>query len=405
MTWGEVTVGRMVLRETFGAEEVINANTGVRTLRISGQESSPPLTRTEIYQRKDALLGLIGTLVQVEFQYKPELNGYYVVFDSNANVEDYQAEVYKFDWSLSLNRKGADGETDLESRLSGIRRFNDFSLTGESWHAPSVGHYSYYTGSTSPGTMTRTTEDGTITVYRSLTAGISPRWGCSVGSYQNGRARILSDSYELTGTDVVANVSNWRLTNGIINVTMAASGSGSLAVGVWNGSAYESKNFNVTIGASGTPLRDWDSATILYNTPEYCSLRLVQPQGPNEIGRIVVDLSLRRGSRFVEGYFQVSSSATLSVHRNSLENSTPSLTGGYTVATSNDADGNKYTIGTARSFTSHTNGGITKSATTKLDFYIGSVFNGTSAVSGDAATDLRNQYIGALPEIVNAVWR
>lgn len=395
----------MVLRETFEAEEVINASTGVRTLRIAGQESSPPLTRTEMYQRKDALLGLIGSLVQVEFQYKPELNGYYVVFDSNANISDFNSEVFWFIWSLSLNRKGADGETDLESRLSGIRRFNDFSLTGESWHAPSVGHYAYYTAATSPGSMTRTTSDGTITVYRSLTDGISPRWGSTVGNYMGGRARIISDSYELSGTDVVANVSTWNLSNGIINVTMAASGSGSLAVGVWNGSTYENKNFNVTIGASGTPMRDWDSVTLLYNTPEYCSIRLVQPQGPLEIGRIVLDLSLRRGSRFVEGYLQVSSSATLSVHRNQLENSTPFLTGGYTVATSNDADGNKYTIGTARSFTSHTNGGITKAATTKLDFYIGSVFNGTSAVSGDAATDLRNQYIGVLPEIVNAVWR
>jgi hypothetical protein len=53
----------------------------------------------------------------------------------------------------------------------------------------------------------------------------------------------------------------------------------------------------------------------------------------------------------------------------------------------------------------HANGGITKTAVTAMDFYAGVVAGGGSAVSGDQAVDLRNQYIAALPEVTMAVKR
>jgi len=56
-------------------------------------------------------------------------------------------------------------------------------------------------------------------------------------------------------------------------------------------------------------------------------------------------------------------------------------------------------------FDPHASGGLTKTSTTWLDFYIGVVAAGGSAVSGDQATNLRDQYIGALPEVVAAVRR
>jgi hypothetical protein len=40
-----------------------------------------------------------------------------------------------------------------------------------------------------------------------------------------------------------------------------------------------------------------------------------------------------------------------------------------------------------------------------MDFWAGVVAGGDSAVSGDQATHLRDQFIGALPEVVAAVRR
>jgi hypothetical protein len=56
-------------------------------------------------------------------------------------------------------------------------------------------------------------------------------------------------------------------------------------------------------------------------------------------------------------------------------------------------------------FDPHASGGLTKKSSTCLDFYVGVVAGGGSAVSGGAATDLRNQFIVALPESTAAVRR
>ena len=98
-------------------------------------------------------------------------------------------------------------------------------------------------------------------------------------------------------------------------------------------------------------------------------------------------------------------SNTLAAYRSSSETNTSFAASGYVVATSNDADGNKFAAGSAHTFTAHTNGGVQKAATTTLDFWIGVAAGGSSAVSGDAATDLRNMYIACLPETIYAVRR
>jgi hypothetical protein len=106
----------------------------------------------------------------------------------------------------------------------------------------------------------------------------------------------------------------------------------------------------------------------------------------------------------MEGYIQRPASGTLTVTADTVEAGT-SVTG-LIRATANDAAGNRYVVGSARSFTGDTtNGGFTKSATTTLDFYIGVELNGSSAVSGDAAADLQAQYIAAMAEKVGVVRR
>lgn len=394
--YGDLRIGRLLLRETFRTGE---SSGDTRTIDLEGQESSPPLTRTDLVWRHDNVCALVeGGVEPLTFTDKPERNCYVTVTSANADYTEYRGETVTSDWKVQATRLGSDTEVDLQSRLTGVVRANDFSLTGERWHAPPIGHYGYYTGSSNATTMTRTGADGAITVYRSVPAGVSPRWGCTPTNYLNGRARLTSGGTELCGTDQGLAPTGWALTNGLVNVTAGASGT--LDVQAYTGGAWHSKQWNVSVAGSGTSITGWDGTTLLRNDYEHVILRLTKSLSP---GRATLDLALRRGSRFVEGYLQTGTSATLAAYRYTPEAGTSGT--GYVTASSNDADGNRYAVGSARTFTVHANGGIQKSSVTSLDFWIGVAAGGGSAVSGDTATDLRNQYLAAMPEAVYAVRR
>lgn len=397
--WGDVTLGRIPLRETFAVSE---SGGDARSLDLEGQESYPPLTRAQVIARHDGINALIaGQCIPVTWTDKPERNGYYTVKSAASTYTEHLNERVTADWKVSLERVGSDSETDLQSRLTGAVRLNDFSLTGERWHAPPIGHYAYYTGTTNATTMTRTGADGAMTVYRSVPASVSPRWGCAPTAYLVGRVKVTTtSSQEVYGVDVPLAAAGWALSNGLVNVTPSASAS--FDVQAYTGSAYHSKLWNVSVAGSASSITSWDAATLIRNDPEMCIVRLVKGQNP---GRATLDLTLRRGSRFVEGYLQIGTSATLAAYRSTLEANTSFAASGYVSATSDDADGNRFAVGSARTFTAHTNGGVIKTSATALDFWIGVAAGGSSAVSGDAATDLRNQYTACMPESVYGVRR
>lgn len=392
----DVQLGRLTLRETMGLTESAYQGWDVH---LSGKEVCPLLTRDDLLDRFDGTLGSMDTLMPVIWEEKAERNGYYTCFSASGDYTDRKAQgIAWVEWKVSLKRHGPDTDVDLETRLSGAVRANDFSLTGERWHAPPIGHYGYHTGPTLPSTMTRTTTDGTMTVYRGVPAGVSPRWGCAVEDYLRGRARILTSGTERIGTAHRLAADGWELSNGLVRVRPLPSG-GSLEVAAYTGSAWCPKAWWVDVG--GVQVTSWESASVLRNDVEQVVIRLMAVRSP--VGRVVLDLTLRRGSRFVEGYLQRGDSGTLAVYLATAETLTNSTS--YLVRSTNDGDGNRVTLGSARSYTAHANGGITKSSVTALDFYAGVQAGGGSPVSGDAAVDLRNQYIGALPETTAAVRR
>lgn len=401
MSYGTITLGRMSLRETFLVSES-NDSSGGRTMAISGEESTPPLTNmAALTQRHDDITAFPQTIpFNVSFTDKPDRNGFYSVSAAGSDLSSTLG-IGKAVWKLTLARIGSESETDLESRLTGTVRANDFSLTGERWHAPAIGHYSYYTGSSLPTPATRVSADGSMTVYRSVPSGVSPRWGVSPGNYPAGRVRVLDGGVERAGVDTTLSAGSWELNNALVRVRPLTS-SGSLEVAAYNGSSWDTKNWNVTVAASGAPITSWSGATILRNEYEQCILRLVAPLSP---GRVTLDLTLRRGSRFVEGYLQRGDTDTLAVYLNSAEGNTVFASGGYVVATANDGAGHKATAGTARNFTAHANLGIQKSSATAMDFYLGVVVAGSGAAAVDTASVLRDHYIAALAEFTVGVRR
>jgi hypothetical protein len=121
--FGEIRVNRMYLVEQETAKK---DNEG--KLSISGQESSPPTTVAMVAFLNEQIPSLQrGVVLPVTFRDKAELNGYYTVENSNAELTDHQSEVSKLDWTIELNKCGTHTEIDLQSRLTGAVRANDFS--------------------------------------------------------------------------------------------------------------------------------------------------------------------------------------------------------------------------------------------------------------------------------------
>ena len=405
MGWGLLRIGRMEASETYTASEQHNAGTGERTLQITGQTFTTwrGYDNSAVVRAQEDIVGLAGKIVAVTFEDKAEYSGYYQVHDVAVEVLYWPDDaVRSFNWGFILHRFGPDNSVDVESRVGTIVRTNNFALTGERWQAPPIGHYAYYTGSTPPsGSVSRSGSDGTIVVYRTIPAAVNPRYGCPVASYAGGRSRILVDGYERTGTSLKLAATTWELNNGLVRIRPLTS-AGMLSVDSWGGTAWENKSWHIAKGGATTSLGTFDHATLLRNDFEMVTLRLVRNGSP---GRTYVDVTLRRGSRFAEIFVQSDSSATLGAYLETVETASDQTASGYVVANANDADGNKYIVGSSKTVTYTANRGISKAAVTELDIYIGSVVGGTGAAAGDAATDLRNQYIGAVSESTTVVRR
>jgi hypothetical protein len=397
--FGELFIDRTYVIEK---EKATEGNDG--KLSLAGQESYPPSPLELVTFLHGQLVGLQeGKMVPVTFTDKAQRDGYYEVAGVTSDLTNYQnGDVVTADWTVELKRIGSESEIDLQSRLTGATRANDFALSGTKWHAPAIGHYAYHTGSTIPTGVSRTTSDGVITVYLSVPNNTSPRWGCSAVDYRGGRVRVfdsleVSSENEVQGIDRRISANGWTLFNGLVNLQPTSS-AGVVNVAYWDGTSYVDAYWKLQRG--GVNLTAFDSCTILRNDYEQSVIRCVTKQSSGA-GRTTVDFALKRGSRFIEGYMQNSSSATLKIAPN---NTTSSASGtGYQVAS---AGTNRVACGSSKTFTvDNTNGGISKASVTAFDFWIGPVMNAASPATGDSATELRDQYIGSMPEIVYAVRR
>ena len=391
MAWGTVTVGRIALRETYDLSHQVNATTGEQSVAMEGMESSPPFTAAQVNARQQDLMAMLDRDLPLVFSSKSQHTGFYRVKDVGTKLTEWPEAAF-FGWNLTMVRIGTENAVDIESRLGSVVRQNAFSLTGERWHAPAVGAYGYFTGNTPPsGSVDRVLDDaeGTIRVYRGIPADINPVWGSTAPNYLLGRSRIVVDGQERSGVGFRVATTDWSLTNGLVTVTPMAAG-GMLTI-----AGYD---LDVTVTTDLAP--PWDAMTVLRNDFECCVVRLVKSK--TATGRILLDLTLRRGSRFVEGFLQTDSSTTLGIKTDSAVTTTNNDTLGYIVES---AGTDRLTIGVPVTFTGSTTGGVSKTTTTTLPFYVGLVVNGASPASGDSAVNLRDQYIGALTEQAQAVKR
>lgn len=395
MQTGLLKIDILSLSETNIVQDS-GGQSGGRQLQVVGRETSCDVTTID--ELKSNIMALSGRTVPVVFQYKNSYDGYYFVTDVSVEVDKWFDNSTLVAWSCTLAYLGPDNAVDMESRLTTIVRLNNFSLTGERWHAPAIGHYGYFLGQVAPSTITRTGEQGAIIVYRGIPANVNPRWGAPVSAYLNGRSMLKTNTYTVDriGARIQLPITGWELNNGLVRVRPAASAGTTLAIAAWTGGAWQEKNWDIRVaGVTLAHTVHILAVTTIRTDPEVTIIRITAKH-PTDSTRVLLDLTLRRGARIVEGYMQRATSGNLDVLLDVAEPFTDNSASGYVIATSADAAGNKFVAGSAKTFTPHASGGVSKASTTTLDFWLGTEISG--AVAGDQATNLRDQYIGVTSE-------
>lgn len=396
----ELQIGRVALEEGALRSFDESWSEDGRSVSLQGTMFSAfGKPRERITSLHDDILGLPLSMMPVLFGVKTHRNGYYKVENAEAGITELNDQnLARLAWKVDLYRCGPSNTVDLESRLSGpTNRLNDHSLTGERWHAPPIGHHAYISKADTPGSVLRTGTEGVVKVYRSIAFDANPRWICPEENYGLGRVRITDQTGERAGIELQLS-GRWSMSNSLITV--------------------ESTNNGISVTATGSPNKDWKitdggnavglpvAVSVLANNYERCAVRVVWARvaaGATN-GRLVMDITLRRGSLFAEIVLKCNSSTTLGVIRNVNEAGTAGT--GFIRATSNDANGNRYVVGSLKSFTGDlTAGGFTKAAVTKIDAMIGIEVGGSSAVTGNTAANLMAQYVGVPSETVQAVRR
>lgn len=378
MTLGVLKVGALTLNENYTIADATNAQSGVRTVNISGIEHYPGRTLEQVRALADDLTSMYGKTVPVVFQHKTDRSGYYTIDDVNTTAVHWDGEATGFNWSLGLTRLGPDNAVDIESRMTYAVRNN--VAGGERWHAPPIGHHTYYVGAVTPATTIRTGADGPIKVYRSIPA-VNPRYGCPVASFAAGRVRFLSGGIERTGERIGVPSNGWELNNGLVRVKPSPGTSSftTLLVAFYDGFVWREKAWDVRIaGDSLRPDVDFLGVTILRNDPEMVSLRILG-KSPSTGNRVLIDLVLRRGSRFVEGYIQRTTSGEIVVCLDVAEVWTDF--GLYATAAGEDTDGVRSAVGSSKPYSMAPNGGLLLSSATTMDFWIGAEIAGVDLVS------------------------
>lgn len=382
-----------------------------RTLKIQGQESVPSATEigtTSVMLEawRADMAGMVGSFVPVTFTDKTGLNGYYTVTDQTADLQNWENEQQTLTWSMNLQRVGTDFEIDIESRLTGTTRNNSFGLSGVRWHSPSIGHYSYFSAQgNTPSVVNRVGADGTHVVYVGLPSSLTtiPRWGCATSAYMNGRVSFTDqNNVERSGILFTpGSATSWVLANGLLKVVPVPSGSGVIRLQTYNNPTGYAAAKTWDIRFNGTSLGQAQGVSLLRNEPEIIVLRMLFTY--QSVTRITCDLTLRRGARHVEVFLQSQVSGQFKIVRAVAEAGTSAV--GYIFATSADASGDTYVLGSALSVTNDlVNGGISSSASVVyMDAMVGAQVSTSAA--GDLAADLYNQYLATPSELIQGVRR
>ena len=172
---------------------------------------------------------------------------------------------------------------------------------------------------------------------------------------------------------------------------------------VWDSDDWRSsKEYKIAKGTSKTEWDGWNTVQIIKNYPECVTVRFTAQADTDGTGRLVFDVSLRRGSRYFSLIINSYGVADeIHIERTTTEASSAGT--GYIVSSTNDSEGNFFILGSPNTFSTNlTDGGIYLTAT-QMKAFVGYCFDGTSAAGQNTADNMRDAYFDYIYEHVRSI--
>lgn len=330
-----------------------------------------------------------------------------------------------FPFEVSMSRLPGTAHAPLvESRLLGALRVNSHSIAVGStvpwWATPTDATNDRVAGTSS---ATRTGSSGSVNVQYTtdgtLLYNAQPTMQLAPGDWYDMAAKIelTSDggtTYRaVTGRQIVNLPTAWRISNDLVRVTYGG-GAGLITVQHYSSAAsawQNAKTYKLTAGISGSfaTIGTFRTLTILRNSPECVSIRITAEQSTTIYNPINIDLTLRRGSLYLEGVMtrrsdaltaaeSASTASPLGVHRNTTEAGTAHTSGVHATAADAGTGGGKYILTSPTATTVDTTQGGVNSGTgiTTFQFMVG--YEPSGAAGPDTFTNQVYAYFAAVTE-------
>jgi hypothetical protein len=343
--------------------------------------------------------------VAVQWSQDTTINGYFNIVDIRCDMGQMHLTDGLLKWTADLQRVSGSQYAPIESQCQWQLLTNSRSVTSGTFTGLAIPQFgipgsAFEIGPTSgtvsgaqstiAGPTTLGTGFGTILTTTNVTVpanGIMG-WTTDPTTYYYGGCLVTTDFGTATDQQVFGrradSSTNWMVSNGMVRFFIENSNQ-TLTVELWDGSAWRQINAtNYRFQSGGTTIQ-YNTMTILRNSPECVSVRLAHTVSSTKL-RVYVDLSILRGSYMVYGYMSVPptsstwpSSATMGI-QTTASIASSAITGGFS-ATSADANGDKFLIVTgapACTDTLATGRTVTSAATTSLSFGISGSTGGVS---------------------------
>lgn len=371
--------------------------------------------------------------VPVTFTVDPSIDGYYRPVSSGCVLYDHSPTTGYAQWAIDLERVGGGPTPQMEVYSFHAVRTNSHSISDATLNGGDRRFIAMPGGALDlndvVGAYNRTSASGVVDLVDiSLAAPFSTASTFSVppATAYTGACHIRTTygaaTSQLVGGHHAPGLfgDGWVLSNDLIRVSAHAT-STALRFEVYDGSQWE--NLGGSVGwrlehdyAAGSNAQ-WEIAdapvTILRNSPEACTIRLVVPNSRTitVFGRVWIDLTVKRGDRMVRGVLRTDTLGTGSSGDVALEPTASiaatALTGSLR-ATSNDAAGNRaiWAIANGSPSNNTTTGRITQ-ATGQLvtPFMVGVELAGSGAGFIEAAQEVTYQYYDVRNETQRMVRR
>lgn len=371
---------------------------------------------------REQMLGLVDnpdeSVVPLVWTEDPSLDGFYRVRQVGMGSEprmklDSRSVV---PWDATLERVSSYASPQFDSRLLHALRSGSAVTSASASAIQGLAPVTtvYRRGSTGLGDLdTRASADGDVYVntWATNTSQSSAEWQAPPAGFYDGAATIErridgGPWVPFSGknpVDVDPNT-EWRISNGLVQVVPSETiggTNGTVTVASWGGSAYESATEIKAVWNSAQG-DSFSGLTILRNSPEAVTIRLVGANISTNPVFATLDLTLRRGERMLQGVLRTAATTTLNVGApTSFLFMTTAITGGVRL-TSNDADGNRWVLCSALA-TAPSSGDVAlvAASATVLDFGFGHEIGGSGSSGIDTAQALSNQYAAYLSERVD----